>query len=58
MAKKNKEETLNTCGIKCKNGKYYCADCGTEITVDHDCPTCRRHVDWERAMPELRRLTT
>ncbi len=55
MAKKKDMEKGNTCGVICEEGKYYCADCGAEVKVDHDCPQCRRQVDWERAIIELKR---
>mgnify|MGYP001317693024 CR=1 FL=1 len=55
MAKKNNGNTANTCGVNCVDGKYYCVDCGHEVKADHDCPQCKRQVDWERAIVELRR---
>jgi hypothetical protein len=57
MAKKKNIANENTCGVLCKEGKYFCVDCGTELKIDHDCPQCRKQIDWERALVELKRPT-
>ncbi len=45
----------DTCGVTLTNGKYYCTACGSELMVDQDCPECKRQVDWDRALTDLRR---
>jgi hypothetical protein len=42
-------------GVTFKGGRYYCTGCGSELVVDQDCPECKRQVDWDRALTELRR---
>ncbi len=52
----SKEVRVNeSCGVTIKNDKYYCTACGSELAVDQDCPECKRQVDWDRALVELRR---
>lgn len=48
-------EPLDACGAIYKNDKFYCAECGVELTVDRDCPSCYRQIDWERAIINYRR---
>jgi hypothetical protein len=56
MAKDKGKKQENTCGVSEVGGKYVCAACHTEIPQDEDCPTCKRHVDWDRARIELNRF--
>lgn len=29
-------------------GRYYCAECQSELPLHRDCPTCHAHIDWGR----------
>jgi hypothetical protein len=39
-----------------EGGKYYCAECRTELPMHQSCPTCHAHVDWDRFMAENKAL--
>jgi rubrerythrin len=39
-----------------EGGKYYCAECRTELPMHQSCPTCHAHVDWDRFISESRAL--
>ncbi len=34
--------------IYSKGGKYYCAECQSELPVRKSCPNCNKEIDWER----------
>ena len=61
MAKKEKVqkdewgEPLDACGAIYRNNKFYCADCGAELTENRDCPSCGKQIGWDRAIINLRR---
>jgi len=57
MAKKfgSKGDKEESCGVDINNDGYYCTACGSELVVDQDCPECKRQIDWDRALVELRR---
>jgi predicted amidophosphoribosyltransferase len=61
MAKQGKSrkdeygEPMDSCGAIYKNNKFYCADCGAELTQNRDCPACGRQVAWDRAIINMRR---
>ena len=40
--------------IYSKGGKYYCAECQSELAMHKACPNCHMEVDWERANFEHR----
>jgi len=33
-----------------KGGRYYCAECQSELPLHRDCPSCHAHIDWSRLM--------
>jgi hypothetical protein len=35
-----------------KGGKYYCAECHSELPIHTDCPSCHAHIDWDRVRME------
>jgi hypothetical protein len=37
-----------------RGGKYYCAECQSELPLHTDCPSCHAHIDWERILAERR----
>jgi hypothetical protein len=37
-----------------KGGKYYCAECHSELPLHQNCPTCHLHIDWDRVLSESR----
>jgi len=37
-----------------KNGKYYCAECHSELPFKDPCPVCKKQVDWNRIDVENR----
>ena len=37
-----------------KGGKYYCAECQSELPLHTDCPSCHAHIDWDRVLAERR----
>ena len=54
-AKKLKDEMVEgkspeeVAAIYSKGGKYYCAECHSELPVHQSCPTCHLEIDWDRA---------
>lgn len=35
--------------IYSKGGKYYCAECHSELPMHQSCPNCHMEIDWNRA---------
>jgi len=40
--------------IYSRGGKYYCAECQSELAMHQPCPNCHMEIDWERANFEHR----
>ena len=40
--------------IYSKGGKYYCAECQSELPIRKSCPNCKKEIDWERLNFERR----
>jgi hypothetical protein len=43
-----------TAAIYRKGDKYYCAECNVQLPVHQSCPTCHLHIDWDRALADIR----
>ena len=39
-------------GVEKIGEKYICEDCQVEIPVHKSCPTCKKHIDWDRVLEE------
>ena len=52
--KKDKEKVSSGEGVYFHEGKYHCEDCDHELKVEEVCPTCKKAVDWDKAMAEFR----
>ena len=37
-----------------KGEKYYCTECQTEIPVRQACHNCKKEIDWDRVLSEMR----
>jgi hypothetical protein len=35
-----------------RGGKYYCAECHSELPMRQPCPTCHQNIDWDRVRIE------
>jgi rubrerythrin len=54
--KRKNLENEKSCGVKECNNKYICEACGaTVLKADHNCPTCKREINWGRVITELKR---
>jgi hypothetical protein len=49
MAREKKRKSY---GIKRIEGKYICEECQAEVPIHQDCPTCKKHIDWDRVIEE------
>jgi hypothetical protein len=47
-----KEKKRRSYGIKKIEDKYICDECQQEIPIHQDCPTCQKHIDWDRVIEE------
>ena len=36
--------------------KYHCGECGAELVMGEDCPTCRTAFNWEKIIGQARYL--
>ena len=34
--------------------KYHCEECHQEVPIKQACPICKKEIDWERVLWELR----
>jgi hypothetical protein len=53
MAKEKHEHEMDN--VYQKGDKYYCSECHQEVPVKQVCHTCKKEIDWDRVMTELRR---
>ena len=37
-----------------KGEKYYCTECHSEVPIKQVCHTCKKEIDWDRVITELR----
>ena len=37
-----------------KGDNYYCAECHSELPIKQPCPVCRKEIDWDRIINEMR----
>ena len=51
MAKKEKKQKSTVIKV---GEKYECAECHQELPIHQDCPTCKKHIDWDRVFIEMR----
>ena len=56
MAKDKKKDQDKTCGVSEKGGKYFCEACQAEVPHDEDCPTCKRHVNWDLVNVQMKKF--
>ncbi len=40
-------------GVYCKDDKFYCSQCHTELPMSSDCPNCRAHIDWDKLRAQM-----
>ncbi len=38
-----------------EGGKYYCAECRSELPIRQACPNCHKELDWDRWRLDLPR---
>ena len=37
-------------------GKYHCGECGVELDMGKDCPSCKKGFNWEKITGQTRYL--
>jgi len=37
-------------------GKYHCGECGVELDMGKDCPSCKKGFNWEKITGQARYL--
>jgi hypothetical protein len=42
-------------GVYRVGDKYHCEECHQEVPIKQACPICKKEIDWERVLWELRR---
>jgi hypothetical protein len=55
MAKDKEKKRAKSSGVTAVDERYVCNECHSEIPVHQDCPTCKKHIDWDRVFMEVRR---
>jgi primosomal protein N' len=55
MAKKKAKCKGKGLGVYRVGEKYHCEECHQEVPIKQACPICKKEVDWDRALVELRR---
>jgi len=50
-----KDKPGKSVGVKKVEDKYVCDECFTEVPVHQDCPACKKHIDWDRALQNIDR---
>ena len=51
-----KESKRKSYGVKRVEDKYICEECQSEVPMHQACPTCNKHIEWDRIIEENRRL--
>lgn len=36
--------------------RYHCGECGAELDMGKDCPTCKKSFNWERIIGQARNM--
>lgn len=45
-------EKRKSYGVKRIEDKYVCEECQAEVPVHQECPTCKKHIEWDRVFEE------
>jgi rubrerythrin len=52
--KKAKEEHKRMHEVYKSGEKYHCGECGSELVMGKDCPTCKASINWEQIIGQAR----
>ncbi len=54
--KEAKEEHKHQHEVYKSGDKYHCGECGAELVMGKDCPTCNAHFNWQNVIGQVRRM--
>lgn len=50
-----KDKKRKSYGVKRVEDKYICEECHAEVPIKQGCPVCKKEIDWDRTLEEMRR---
>jgi len=53
-SKEKKKEHQHMHEVYKSGDKFHCGECGAELDVGKDCPTCKKGFNWEKITTQMR----